>query len=98
MVRLIEEKEREALAAKIAEKKGLDVDKVKKMLHLNILTYKQFSELSGLKEGSIENKGRPRNVAGEWVSDLDVVFPFPSLDSRGPKFVILNEKSRAYLV
>jgi len=85
------------LAERISTHRKLDKKDVIKMLRYNAWTFRQYSELTGFREGSISNKGRPKFVGGEWVSDIDIVFPFPSMHSSGPRFVVNNEKSRKYI-
>ena len=70
---------------------------VKILMRYNVWTVDQFKDVSGLAVSSITNLARPSFMGEKLVVKLNVCFPFPDSDGRGPKFVVRNEKSEKYI-
>jgi hypothetical protein len=70
---------------------------VKTLMRYNVWTVDQFSDVSGLAVSSITNLARPQFVGDKLCVKLNVCFPFPDSDGRGPKFIVRNAKSEKYL-
>jgi len=88
------------LIESIATRIGSTKEKVKAMMRYNILTISQFSDLTTLKASTIINKTRPSVIdraTGVLGTELDYCFPFSSITSPGPKYIVRNERSEKYL-
>jgi hypothetical protein len=70
---------------------------VKNALRYNVWTMEQFSMLTGLAYSTIRNMTRPDFVGGVIDTKLDFCYPFSSINSKGGKFIVRNEKSEKYL-
>lgn len=88
----------QALIESIALKRGLPVPAVKEMLRYNVFTINQFRSLTGSSISTITSRTRPSVRHGKICFDLDVVYPFQDSEGVGPKFILRNEKSEAFLI
>ena len=91
----------EKLANKIIQARGLsreDLPKILDMLKYNVFTIQQFSELSGKVISAIQFNMAPSYRGDVLDTALDYCYPFESLDKKGPKFIVRNEKSINYLL
>jgi len=97
-IRLI--KKDEELVSKIIKQQNLATTKtpiVSDMLRYNVWTMAQFCDLTGYKPSTVTNMTRPNYRDGKLVTELDFCYPFQSISSMGPKFIIRNEKSEKML-
>ena len=87
------------LLAKDPNAKLLDEALVDKMMRHNVFTMNQFVDLTGFSFTGINNKTRysVRGLNKEIYTDLDYCHPYPDKDGDGPKFIVRNEKSIAFL-
>jgi hypothetical protein len=94
-------KKNDELVSKIMEQRKLSEDKaqlVKSMMRYNMWTMKQFCDLTGYKESTVTNLTRPSyNKNNDVITQLDFCYPLRSLDRKGPKFIVRNEKSEQFL-
>lgn len=74
-----------------------DEKQVKALMRYNVWTVKQFSDVSGLDVSTITNLARPAFIGNKIGTKLDLCFPYPDSDGRGPKFIFRNEKSERYI-
>jgi hypothetical protein len=74
-----------------------DEKKVRTLMRYNVWTIDQFKDVSGLSVSTITNLARPNFIQNKTGTKLDTCFPFPDSDGRGPKFVVRNAKSEAYI-
>lgn len=70
---------------------------IAEILRYNIWTMNQFSDLTGFAISTISNLCRPAYKNGELISDLDFCYPFMNIETMGPKFIVRNKKSEAFL-
>jgi hypothetical protein len=85
------------LTEQIANKRGIDPDKVKEMLRYNIFTVGQFSELTGLTVSTVHNKIRPVLKNDQYSTDLNFCHPFAGIKEKGPRFIVRDEKAENFL-
>jgi hypothetical protein len=77
-----------------------DESQVKTLMRYNIWSIDQFCDVSGLKVSSVNNLARPVFSFSEErliSSKLNYCFPHPDSGGKGPKFIVRNEKSEAYI-
>lgn len=76
-----------------------DESQVRTLMRYNIWSIDQFCDVSGLKVSSVNNLARPTYSFSEkkFNSKLNYCFPHPDSGGNGPKFIVRNEKSEAYI-
>lgn len=83
---------------KIATERGIDPEKIKKMMRYNMFTMQQFADLTGMALHSIHGLARPGFAGGKVVEPkINFCYPFPDQTGIGPKFIVRDEKSEVYL-
>jgi len=87
-----------SLVDKISQKRGVAPMQVAKMIRHDVFTINQFAELCGKSVSTINKLTEQKLKEGEVISGLDLIFPFPNFDTKGPKFILRNEKSEQYLL
>lgn len=97
-IRLIK-KDEELVSAiiKHRELKEDDTEIVSDMMRYNMWTMAQFGDLTGYNQSTLTNMTRPNYRDGSLVTALDFCYPFRSISSLGPKFILRNEKSEKML-
>jgi len=74
-----------------------ELSQVKSLMRYNVWTIDQFCDVSGLSVSTITNMARPNFIGNKIDTKLDVCYPFPDSNGKGPKFIIRNEKSEKYI-
>jgi len=88
------------LISQIAKARAnLSAEEVKFRMRYNCWPVDQFSQLCGRNKSTITNLTlQPRlDEKGKIAVDLDHCYPYPG-HTTGPKFIVRNEKSMAYLL
>jgi len=76
----------------------LQTDQVKFRMRYNCWPVDQFSQLCGRNKSTITNMTlQPQLEGGKVTVALDHCYPYPGTTT-GPKFIVRNEKSMAYLL
>lgn len=76
----------------------LDADQVKFRMRYNCWPVDQFAQLCGRSKSTITNLTlQPQLEKGKITVALDHCYPHPG-NTAGPKFIVRNEKSMAYLL
>ena len=73
---------------------------VKMLMRYNVWSIDQFCDVSGLKVSSVNNLARPTFSFTEnklVSSKLNYCYPHPDSGGKGPKFIVRNEQSEAYI-
>jgi hypothetical protein len=70
---------------------------VKTLMLYNVWTVKQFSDVSGLDVSTVTNYSRPAYVGNKIGTKIDICYPYPDSDGKGPKFIVRNAKSEQYI-
>ena len=87
----------DVLAKKISEARGIKLDDVKKILSLNVLSFKQIEIITGRSESHVRNDATPRMLrTGEMSVGFHVVNPFPD-NRKGKMFILLDDKCITYI-
>jgi hypothetical protein len=86
-----------ALIDALAQKTGVDVEKIKVILRYNVFTINQFALLTGLSVSHILNKTRPSVINGKPDTELNFCYPFLDEEGDGPKFIFRDEKAERLL-
>lgn len=93
----------EELVDSILELRGWTEDKkeyIRECLKYNIITSKQFAELTGIDNNStITSRMQPKydKNKGSFYTLLDHCTPFKNMETTGPIFIVRNEKCDKYL-
>ena len=74
-----------------------DEKQVKQLMRYNAWTVDQFCDVSGLSVSTITNMARPAFIGNKLGTKLDYCLPFSDRGGNGPKFIVRNEKSEAYV-
>jgi len=74
-----------------------EISQVKVLMRYNVWTIDQFCNVSGFGVSTITNMARPNFVGNTLGTKLDICFPYPDSNGRGPKFVVRNKKSEQYI-
>ena len=83
---------------KIVKKIGLNPDQVKFRMRYNCWPVDQFAQLCGRSKGHITNMTlQPQLEEGKVTVALKHCYPYPG-NTTGPKFIVREEKSMAYLL
>ena len=88
----------EELIGKIAEQRGVSQEHVIKMFRHRVWSVEQFADLTGKSKTTINNlivRGKQENL--KQVKALSVCYPFPGINSDGPRFIVRDELSMGIL-
>jgi len=67
-------------------------------LKYNVMTPKQFCDLTGMVESNVTYLLKPNNKKGCLDTELDHCYPFRNRKTPGPRFIVINEKCIEYLI